>query len=524
MWALYTIFIFTLAAIPQRLVLAVSGSGDSGSPKAPMRPCGNWTLFKQCGESWSNDELGTSSNTICSAGCAMSDVAMALRTYHEHLGTGAMRHADPGTLNAWLKGHGGYEGGDELVWNAVAPLGKLHLKIFQPSITTAAIREHVKLCHPVIANVLKGTHWVLIVGFDAHDDGVFYVNDPGFSRTSYDYSGMSHFVVYTDTAGDAMSAAEAAAAMRAAPESVRRSSLLANAIPVMQEAVADADAATGVAAVGANRSACTFTQCTGVWPLHADPAAKFACNKTAQPGMCSCAALNLESAPRPAWPTWIHNTTCAAWGPNATRDCHAQAAFFNGIGCVGCVSECHPYPFGPSPAPGPGPPGDEGSACVLSNCTGCQSTRGYVNGEWCAYPTHIPAFPINIHRCSGPDPNTTSTDCSWVPSQGSYGPGCAGAAKWANSPGPKGLGCTGCQGKCVPYPARPPSPSPSPGPGPPAPPGPTPPTPAPPPSPPKVHNECNPGAPGGCNVCAARQQFRGIVRCTAPDPHCCVVP
>jgi hypothetical protein len=36
--------------------------------------------FKQCGESWSGDELGTCSQTICSAGCAMSSVAMILNS------------------------------------------------------------------------------------------------------------------------------------------------------------------------------------------------------------------------------------------------------------------------------------------------------------------------------------------------------------------------------------------------------------------------------------------------------------
>lgn len=40
----------------------------------------NWGMYKQCGESWSDDTLGTASGvTICDAGCAMSSVAMMLQ-------------------------------------------------------------------------------------------------------------------------------------------------------------------------------------------------------------------------------------------------------------------------------------------------------------------------------------------------------------------------------------------------------------------------------------------------------------
>jgi hypothetical protein len=80
---------------------------------------GGWVLFKQCGESWSADLIGESSQTICDVGCAMSSVAMALRTK----GT----PVDPGTLNTWLIGHGGFEGGDELVWGSVNTFGTIAL-------------------------------------------------------------------------------------------------------------------------------------------------------------------------------------------------------------------------------------------------------------------------------------------------------------------------------------------------------------------------------------------------------------
>ena len=42
---------------------------------------------------------------------------------------------------------------------------------------------------PVIANVMHGEHFVLVVGYDKEIDGdILYVNDPGFNRQSYSYS------------------------------------------------------------------------------------------------------------------------------------------------------------------------------------------------------------------------------------------------------------------------------------------------------------------------------------------------
>lgn len=40
----------------------------------------SWTMYKQCDSRWGSNKLGTCSQTICSAGCAMSSVAMMLKT------------------------------------------------------------------------------------------------------------------------------------------------------------------------------------------------------------------------------------------------------------------------------------------------------------------------------------------------------------------------------------------------------------------------------------------------------------
>ncbi len=44
--------------------------------------------------------------------------------------------------------------------------------------------------------VRSGTHWVLITGATSSPNN-WEVNDPGFSQTTYSYSDMSEFVVYS---------------------------------------------------------------------------------------------------------------------------------------------------------------------------------------------------------------------------------------------------------------------------------------------------------------------------------------
>uniref|UniRef100_A0A7S1G6Z6 Peptidase C39-like domain-containing protein n=1 Tax=Bicosoecida sp. CB-2014 TaxID=1486930 RepID=A0A7S1G6Z6_9STRA len=184
-----------MAMVRAATVAAAIALAAAVAAASPVKPCGDWVLYKQCGESWSGHALGTSSNTICSAGCAMSSVAMSLATYHEKVGG---QRPTPGTLNAWLTDNGGYDDGDLIIWNSVASQGKLHMASDSASMSPADIKAATHRCEPVIANVRDGSHWVLITGYDSDDASTFYVNDPGFDQSSYDHSGMSHFVVYSN--------------------------------------------------------------------------------------------------------------------------------------------------------------------------------------------------------------------------------------------------------------------------------------------------------------------------------------
>eukprot|EP01110_Echinostelium_bisporum_P011368 TRINITY_DN51_c0_g1_i1.p1 TRINITY_DN51_c0_g1~~TRINITY_DN51_c0_g1_i1.p1 ORF type:complete len:155 (-),score=55.27 TRINITY_DN51_c0_g1_i1:16-435(-) len=75
-----------------------------------------WVMYKQCDSRWGGQQLGSCSATICSAGCAMSSVAMILATRGVSV--------DPSSFNSWLDGNGGYESGCGIIWSTADKFGK----------------------------------------------------------------------------------------------------------------------------------------------------------------------------------------------------------------------------------------------------------------------------------------------------------------------------------------------------------------------------------------------------------------
>lgn len=145
-----------------------------------------WTMYKQCDSKWANEKLGTCSQTICSAGCAMSSVAMILKTK----GT----NKDPSSLNSWLKNNGGYSGGCNINWASVNAFGTITFIGKEPGATENDICNGLKAGHGLVANVHNGGHWVLLTG--CRGGGVFDVNDPGYSTTTYKKSDIVDLAVY----------------------------------------------------------------------------------------------------------------------------------------------------------------------------------------------------------------------------------------------------------------------------------------------------------------------------------------
>lgn len=141
--------------------------------------------FKQCDSRWGNNKLGTSTNTICRAGCAMSCVSMILA------GRGAS--VNPGTLNQWLTSNGGYASKDLIIWSAVdSHFGVSYQGQIKPDSST--LQSKLKSCAGLIANVRGGSHWVLLTGYQGSD--IFSVHDPGFNQATYSLKDMSRVAVY----------------------------------------------------------------------------------------------------------------------------------------------------------------------------------------------------------------------------------------------------------------------------------------------------------------------------------------
>ena len=144
-----------------------------------------WKMYKQCDSAWANEKLGTCSQTICSAGCAMSSVAMILAT------KGASKN--PSSLNSWLNGHGGYSGGCNINWASVDALGYTKF-VGKQNPTYSEMCNGLSAGHGLVANVHNGGHWVLLTGCNGNN--VFAVNDPGYSTTTYHRNDIVDLAVY----------------------------------------------------------------------------------------------------------------------------------------------------------------------------------------------------------------------------------------------------------------------------------------------------------------------------------------
>eukprot|EP01033_Poteriospumella_lacustris_P010290 gene10290-7308_t len=145
-----------------------------------------WVSYKQCDSRWANQELGTcSSQTICSAGCAMTSVAMMLKT------KGAS--VDPSSLDSYLTKNGGYASGCNIIWAKADDFGKTKFQAIETA-NESQICSGLSQGHGIIANVNNGNHWVLLTG--CAGNGVFYVNDPGYTRTTYKMSEILREAVY----------------------------------------------------------------------------------------------------------------------------------------------------------------------------------------------------------------------------------------------------------------------------------------------------------------------------------------
>ena len=131
------------------------------------------TIGQQDG-AWAGAPLGSSAtDTVGSAGCAITAVTMMLRHYGID--------TDPGKFNQWLTGSGGYAGDDQLIWDAVTTYSGARVSFsgwFGGDLSL--IQRELDAGRPVVAEVQLGgnQHFVLLTGYASA--GGFVINDPWF--------------------------------------------------------------------------------------------------------------------------------------------------------------------------------------------------------------------------------------------------------------------------------------------------------------------------------------------------------
>jgi len=132
-------------------------------------------IISQQDPAWAGAPLGSSATeTIGSAGCAITAVTMMLRYYG--------LTTDPGAFNAWLTANGGYAFDDQLIWAAVTGYANGRLAFsgwLGPDL--GVIKGELDEGRPVVAEVLLygNQHFILLTGYTS-DDGLL-INDPWFA-------------------------------------------------------------------------------------------------------------------------------------------------------------------------------------------------------------------------------------------------------------------------------------------------------------------------------------------------------
>ena len=107
--------------------------------------------------------------TICAVGCLLTSTTMVLRSKGIQIDG---EDATPARLNAWLQTHGGYDDDDDLDEAVVAKIDPRlgwtnESKHTKPDVAWATLVAMLAGGAPVIANVMKGRHFVLVVAMPA---------------------------------------------------------------------------------------------------------------------------------------------------------------------------------------------------------------------------------------------------------------------------------------------------------------------------------------------------------------------
>ncbi len=163
--------------VPKVVDTRINSSGGEYFFKKLVLPV---SLFRQADPRWSKDPLawGQSGDTLGSAGCALTSVAMIL--YYYGIDT------EPQSLNKFLQKHEGYTPEGWLKWEVACDLAPTKVQFLYEDVPTyKLIDRNLKVGNPVIIrlrypdgpNGERGiTHFVVICGKEGHD---YLIRDPG---------------------------------------------------------------------------------------------------------------------------------------------------------------------------------------------------------------------------------------------------------------------------------------------------------------------------------------------------------
>lgn len=142
-----------------------------------------YPLYMQCDPTWANDLMDT--KTVCQVGCLMSSTSMAISGSNILIPPSSPSNS--GTLNAWLKANGGYDGSNDFIESVAQQIDPA--RIVWPSdamhttndLSYSTVVSYLEKGRIVIGNVNQGHHFVLLTGYSLDND-TLAVNDPGYTR------------------------------------------------------------------------------------------------------------------------------------------------------------------------------------------------------------------------------------------------------------------------------------------------------------------------------------------------------
>lgn len=151
-----------------------------------------YPVYKQCDPRWGSNVMGANNQTICDVGCLMSSISSALAGTDIHIENVT---STPATLNEFLRTHHGYDPNSALFESVIPKINPARI-VWPPDgmhttndLNFTTIKEYLDRPVPriVIANVMQGQHFVLVVGYRSDGD-TLVVNDSGFNRNTYSRS------------------------------------------------------------------------------------------------------------------------------------------------------------------------------------------------------------------------------------------------------------------------------------------------------------------------------------------------